>query len=56
MGEFVCSECGLVVSNEMLDRSPEWRAFTLEERPAKRRVGPPTDYTHFDKGLSTTLW
>lgn len=56
MGEFVCSECGLVVLGDMLNQGPEWRAFTLEEKRAKRRTGSPTDYTYFDKGLSTTMW
>lgn len=56
MGEFVCSECGLVISDEMLNKGPEWRAFTLEEKRARSRTGVPTDYTYFDKGLSTTMW
>lgn len=55
MGEFVCSKCGLVIGEDMLDRGPEWRAFTLDEKQARRRTGPPTDYTHFDKGLSTSI-
>jgi transcription initiation factor TFIIB len=55
MGEFVCSNCGLVIKDDILDQSPEWRATTLEEKQAKKRVGPPTDYTHYDKGLSTTI-
>jgi len=56
MGEFVCNECGLVIREDMLNRSPEWRAFTLEEERAKRRTGPPTDYARYDKGLPTTMW
>jgi transcription initiation factor TFIIB len=56
MGEFICNKCGLVIREDMLDQSPEWRAFTIEEREAKRRVGPPTDYTRYDKGLSTAIW
>lgn len=55
MGEFVCSKCGLVNREEMLDHSPEWRAFTLEESEAKQRAGPPTDYAQYDKGLSTSI-
>jgi len=55
MGEVVCSKCGLVLLDEMLNRSPEWRAFTLEEKRSKRRVGAPTNYSLFDKGLSTTM-
>lgn len=55
MGETVCSKCGLVILDEMLSRGPEWRAFTLEERRSKRRVGAPMDYSLFDKGLSTII-
>ena len=54
-GEVVCSACGLVIREVMLDRQPEWRAFTREERMAKSRVGSPTSLTLFDKGLSTTF-
>ncbi len=55
IGEFVCSKCGLVIKGSMLDRGPEWRAFTPEEKQAKRRVGAPSSYSRYDKGLSTTI-
>jgi len=55
MGEIVCSKCGLVILDDMLDRNPEWRVFTLDEKRSRRRVGTPTDYSHFDKGLSTII-
>jgi transcription initiation factor TFIIB len=54
-GEIVCSECGLVILEDMLDRSPEWRAFTLEEERSRRRAGAPIRFSHFDKGLSTII-
>lgn len=56
MGEIVCSNCGLVILDQMLTRSPEWRAFTLEEKRSLRRVGAPTDYSRYNKGLSTAIW
>ena len=55
MGEIICSKCGLVIIEDMLDQSPEWRAFTIEEKRSKRRAGPPIDYSHYDKGLSTIM-
>ncbi len=55
MGEVACSKCGLVISDDMLDRRPEWRAFTLEEKRSRRRTGAPVDYSHYDKGLSTII-
>jgi transcription initiation factor TFIIB len=54
-GEVVCGACGLVVSEVVLDRTPEWRAYTLEEGYERVRVGAPTALRHVDKGLVTTF-
>jgi transcription initiation factor TFIIB len=54
-GEVLCSLCGLVLSDTILDQKPEWRAFTPEERKTKTRTGPLTSFKRFDKGLSTTF-
>jgi len=54
-GETICSNCGLVVSQQMLDKGPEWRAFTQEEKNSRSRVGVPTSYSVHDKGLSTAI-
>jgi transcription initiation factor TFIIB len=40
---------------QLLNRGPEWRAFTAEEGQKKRRVGMPTSYAIYDKGLSTAI-
>ncbi len=40
-GEIVCAVCGYVVSEREIDRGPEWRAFTAEERERRSRVGAP---------------
>ncbi len=40
---------------QMLDKGPEWRAFTLEEKASRSRVGAPASYSVHDKGLSTTI-
>ena len=53
--ELVCAHCGLVIANTMLDRSPEWRAFDLEQRAKRSRVGARTTYAIHDKGLATTI-
>ncbi len=55
MGETICGDCGLVIEDIDIDRSPEWRAFTKEERESRSRVGMPTFYFVHDKGLSTTM-
>ncbi|MEM2136907.1 MAG: transcription initiation factor IIB [Candidatus Methanomethylicia archaeon] len=54
-GEIVCTNCGLVISEKMVDTGPEWRAFTPEERQKRSRVGSPTTLTVHDKGLSTVI-
>lgn len=52
-GEEVCSQCGLVVSEDIVDTGPEWRAFTKAEKDARTRTGSGASYTLYDKGLST---
>jgi transcription initiation factor TFIIB len=54
-GEVVCSDCGLVVEEDSIDRGPEWRAFDSAERDNKSRVGAPTTKMMHDKGLSTNI-
>ncbi|MFH0848455.1 MAG: transcription initiation factor IIB [archaeon] len=54
-GEMICKRCGLVMRQQLLNRGPEWRAFTAEEGQKKRRVGMPTSYAIYDKGLSTAI-
>ena len=54
-GEDVCGGCGLVVRETMMDKGPEWRAFTMEEKASRSRVGVPTSYSVHDKGLSTAI-
>ena len=54
-GETVCGACGLVLYEQMLDKGPEWRAFTQEEKASRSRVGVPTSYSVHDKGLSTAI-
>jgi transcription initiation factor TFIIB len=45
----------LVLYEQMMDKGPEWRAFTQEEKTSRSRVGMPTSYSIQDKGLSTTI-
>lgn len=50
--ETICSECGLVVAEDRLDRGPEWRPF---ERDTRERTGAPLTYARHDRGLSTEI-
>ena len=54
-GETICGDCGLVLYEQMMDKGPEWRAFTQEEKTSRSRVGMPTSYSIHDKGLSTAI-
>jgi len=54
-GELVCEQCGFVVSSTLLDHGPEWRAFDLEQREKRPRVGAPLTWIIHDKGLSTII-
>ena len=55
VGETVCNSCGLIVHDNMLDKTPEWRAYTVHEKQTRIRVGPPPSLVFHDKGLSTTF-
>jgi len=55
VGELICGNCGLVIRENILDRGAEWRAFTPQEIKSRSRVGAPTKYSDYDKGLSTTI-
>ncbi len=54
-GEIVCAECGVVVEDKMIDKRPEWRAFTHEQLLRRKRTGPPGTFSIHDKGLTTTI-
>jgi transcription initiation factor TFIIIB Brf1 subunit/transcription initiation factor TFIIB len=54
-GEVTCRACGLVLIDDLLDRTPEWRAFSPMEKVARTRTGSHVSLQHFDKGLSTTF-
>lgn len=54
-GENVCGDCGLVLSTQLLDKGPDWRAFTPEQKATRSRVGPPKTLSSYDSGLSTAI-
>jgi len=55
LGEIICQNCGLVINENIMDRGPEWRAFTKEEKESRGRAGIPISYSMHDKGLSTII-
>ena len=54
-GELVCADCGLVVSENLIDPGQEWRGFDAEQNERRARTGAPATYTVHDKGLSTEI-
>jgi len=54
-GEEVCSRCGLVVSDDIIDTGPEWRAFTSAEKASRPRAGMARSYALYDMGLTTSF-
>ncbi len=52
--ETVCTECGLVVAEDNLDRGPEWRSFRDDDIDRKRTGAPLTRSRH-DRGLTTEI-
>ncbi|QLG61082.1 transcription initiation factor IIB [Halorarum salinum] len=53
-GERHCTDCGLVITDQRLDRGPEWRSFD-DDDTAPRRTGAPLTETRHDRGLSTEI-
>ena len=54
-GEIVCGSCGLVITDQIIDRGAEWRAFTQSEKESRSRVGVPLSFSVHDKGLTTMI-
>ncbi len=55
-GEIVCGQCGLVISERILDTSHSGkRAFTKHEKEKRERTGSPISILLPDMGLSTVI-
>jgi len=54
-GELVCSDCGLVIQENIIDRSKDWRAFDAESEAKRAHAGSPMNPLIHDKGLSTEI-
>ena len=55
VGEMHCKNCGLVIDEDQVDFSQEWREFDYDQTSKRRRVGSPLTFTRHDKGLSTKV-
>ncbi|GAB4305650.1 MAG: transcription initiation factor IIB [Promethearchaeota archaeon] len=54
-GEEICSSCGLVLHDHIIDHERERRAFTQDERRKRERTGSPISVLLPDMGLSTVI-
>jgi transcription initiation factor TFIIB len=54
-GELICAKCGLVLKEELIDTTQEWRAFDSEQMARRARGGAPLAFTKHDKGLTTEI-
>jgi len=54
-GEVVCANCGLILEENVVDLTQEWRAFDQEQRSKRARTGAPLTPTKHDKGMITEI-
>jgi transcription initiation factor TFIIB len=54
-GEIICSKCGRVLSDKLLETGPEWRTFASDETDTRVRAGMPVSLARHDMGLSTII-
>ena len=54
-GENICGDCGLVVTEKIIDRGPEYRVFNLLEQNDRLRTGTGYNMSVYDMGLSTVI-
>ncbi len=54
-GEVICSHCGMVLREKIINPGAEWRAFDSDQREKRTRVGAPMTFTIHDQGLSTII-
>lgn len=53
--EVVCTGCGTVIEEKIVDTTQEWRAFDYEQRAKRERTGSAITLTKHDKGLTTMI-
>jgi len=53
--EMVCTKCGLVIEESMVDTGQDWRAFDHDQESKRARAGAPLTYKRHDKGLTTEI-
>ncbi|MBN2095170.1 MAG: hypothetical protein JW727_03925 [Candidatus Aenigmarchaeota archaeon] len=54
-GEKICSRCGLILNDGMIDTQQDWRAFDSEDLEKSARTGAPLTRMRHDKGIGTEI-
>src|SRR2546423_7573585 len=54
-GELICEECGLVLTDQMIDQGPEWRALGVAPGQEWARHRGAAELTLHDTSLSTPI-
>jgi transcription initiation factor TFIIB len=56
-GEIICSNCGMVMLDNIEESRPEWRTFTTTDEPNNTRIrtGMHTSLARHDMGLATVI-
>lgn len=54
-GELICKRCGMVLEENIVDTTAEWRAFDSDQQSKRARTGAPLTFTKHDKGMSTEI-
>ncbi len=52
IGEVICGECGLVISDRIIDTGPEWKAFSYKEISERSRASG-VNSTFLEKSIPT---
>ena len=54
-GDVVCSNCGMMIPDNLLEMEPEWQKVTTNEAEIKARTGSQSSLASHDMGLSTII-
>jgi transcription initiation factor TFIIB len=54
-GEVICTNCGSVMNDKVVETKAEWNTFDFEDSNSKSRTGAPTSLAKHDRGLSTVI-
>ncbi len=54
-GEYICSKCHIVLSDDQIDSGKDWRNFENSEKQENVGTGSPMKYTKINKGLETMI-